>query len=141
MTGGIMFLEAGRPDIERDRGHFTPHSHEFGAQPDSLICDQQHIAGVGERPGVTQAAIDYTPICRLAMRGLSTGALRCAFDNLQAIGTPSDRLLVIHLFCNCRRTAYGANLELRWRWMARTPAIWMNSRAVQSSLRQLTACL
>ncbi len=72
---------------------------------------------------ITQAAIDYTPGF-VGMRCLAQqiGSTRCVFDNLQVTGTPSDRLLVIYPFCNCRRTTFGDQpLELRWRWRARTP--------------------
>jgi hypothetical protein len=72
---------------------------------------------------VTQAAIDYTPgFIGLWCAAYLPGGTRCAFDNLQVTGTPSDRLMIIYPFCNCRRTAYGDQpLELRWRWRAQTP--------------------
>jgi hypothetical protein len=80
-------------------------------------------AAVNDRV-VTQAAIDYTPgFVGLWCGVYQPGNTRCAFDNFQASGTPSDRLLMIYPFCNCRRTAYGDQpLEVRWRWGAQTPA-------------------
>jgi serine/threonine protein kinase len=72
---------------------------------------------------VTQAAIDYTP----GYVGLRCGAYqpagtRCAFDDLQVLGTPSDQQLIIYPFCNCRRTTYGQQpAEVRWRWAAKSP--------------------
>jgi hypothetical protein len=73
--------------------------------------------------GVTRAAIDYTAgFVGLWCGAYQPGSTRCAFDNLQAVGAPSDRLLIIYPFCNCLRTAYGDQpLELRWRWNAQTP--------------------
>jgi hypothetical protein len=72
---------------------------------------------------VTQAAIDYAPgFVGLWCGAYQPGSTRCAFDDLQAVGTPSDRLLTIYPFCNCRRTAFGDQpLEVRWRWEAKTP--------------------
>jgi hypothetical protein len=80
---------------------------------------------------VTQAAIDYTPgYIGLWCGVYQLGSTRCAFDNLQATGTPSNRLLIIYPFCNCRRTAYGDQpLEVRWRWGARTPSYLEQFRA------------
>jgi serine/threonine protein kinase len=72
---------------------------------------------------VTQATVDYTP----GYVGLRCGAYqpagaRCAFDDLQAAGTPSDQQLIIYPFCNCRRTTYGQQpAEVRWRWAAKSP--------------------
>jgi serine/threonine protein kinase len=87
----------------------------------SVISNTLSIA-VNDRM-VVQAAIDYTP----GYVGLWCGAYQadralCAFDNLQAAGTPSPNLLILYPFCNCRRTAYGDQpLEVRWRWGAQTP--------------------
>ncbi len=88
----------------------------------SVISNTLSVA-VNDRV-VTQAAVDYTPgFVGLSCGAFQPGSTRCAFDNLLATGTPSDRLLVIYPFCNCRRTAYGNQpLELRWRWRAKTPA-------------------
>jgi|GEM_PF-755935 len=73
---------------------------------------------------VTQAAIDYTPgYIGLRCGAHQPGSTRCAFDDLQAVGTPSDRLLFLYPFCNCRRTAFGDQpVEVRWSWAAKTPA-------------------
>jgi serine/threonine protein kinase len=88
------------------------------------------VVAVNDRV-VTQAAIDYTPgYVGLVCSAYQAGATRCAFDNFQATGTPSDRLLIIYPFCNCRRTAFGDQpLELRWRWRAQTPGYLDQFRA------------
>jgi serine/threonine protein kinase len=71
---------------------------------------------------VTQATIDYVPgFVGLRCGAYQPGSTRCAFDDLQAVGTPSNRQLIVYPFCNCRRTAYGAQpLEVRWSWAAKT---------------------
>jgi tRNA A-37 threonylcarbamoyl transferase component Bud32 len=112
-----------------------------GASPfihPNLALNQIHLAvarntlsvAVNDR-AVTQAAIDYTPgYIGLWCGVYQLGSTRCAFDNLQAAGTPSNRLLIIYPFCNCRRAAYGDQpLEVRWRWGARTPAYLDQFRA------------
>ncbi len=73
---------------------------------------------------IVQAAIDYTPgYIGLWCGAYQAGRTLCAFDNLQAAGTPSPGLLIIYPFCNCRRTVYGDQpLEVRWRWGAKTPS-------------------
>ena len=80
---------------------------------------------------VTQATIDYTPgFVGLWCGAYQLGSTRCAFDNLQTTGTPSNRLLIVYPFCNCRRTAYADQpLEVRWRWGAKTPAYLDQFRA------------
>ncbi len=97
----------------------------------NLAPNQIHLAVVSNTLSaavndrlVTQAAIDYTPgFVGLWCGVYQLGSTRCAFDNLQATGTPSDRLFVVYPFCNCRRTAYGNQpLEMQWRWGAKTPA-------------------
>jgi hypothetical protein len=87
----------------------------------SVISNTLSVA-VNDRM-VMQAAIDYTPgYIGLRCSAHQAGSTRCAFDNLQAVGAPSDRLLIIYPFCNCRRTSYGDQpLEVRWRWSAKTP--------------------
>ena len=104
-----------------------------GASPfihTNLANNQIHLAVVSNTLSVAvndrmvmQAAIDYTPgFIGLWCGAYRAGSTRCAFDNLQVAGTPSDRLLIIYPFCNCRRTAYGDQpLEVRWRWGAKTP--------------------
>jgi hypothetical protein len=96
-----------------------------------LALNQIHLAVVSNTLSVavndrvvTQAAIDYSPgFVGLWCGVYQPGVTRCAFDNLQATGTPSNRLLIIYPFCNCRRAAYGDQpLEVRWRWDAMTPA-------------------
>jgi hypothetical protein len=88
----------------------------------SVVSNTLSIA-VNDRM-VAQAAIDYTPgYIGLWCGAYQVGRTLCAFDNLQATGTPSDRSLIIYPFCNCRRTLYGDQpLEVRWRWGAKTPA-------------------
>ncbi|HTP08061.1 MAG TPA: protein kinase [Anaerolineae bacterium] len=87
----------------------------------SVVSNTLSIA-VNDRV-VMQATIDYTPgFIGLWCGAYRAGSTRCAFDNLQATGTPSDRLLIIYPFCNCRRTVYGDQpLEVRWSWRAKTP--------------------
>jgi hypothetical protein len=77
--------------------------------------------GVNDRV-VTQATIDYVPgFVGMRCGAYQPGSTRCAFDDLQVVGTPSDRQLIVYPFCNCRRTAYGAQpLEVRWSWAAKT---------------------
>jgi serine/threonine protein kinase len=71
---------------------------------------------------VIQAAIDYTP----GAVGLWCGVYQpdrttCAFDNLQAVGSPSLGKAILYPFCNCRREVMvGQPLEVRWRWSAKT---------------------
>ena len=71
---------------------------------------------------VVQAAIDYTP----GSVGLWCGVYQpdrtiCAFDNLQAVGTPSTGKATLYPFCNCRRDAVvGQPLEVRWSWSAKS---------------------
>jgi serine/threonine protein kinase len=85
----------------------------------SVISNTLSVA-VNDRV-VLQAAIDYTP----GFVGLWCGVFQpdrtlCAFDDLQAIGTPSIGPLILYPFCNCHRTAYvGQPLEVRWRWGAK----------------------
>ncbi|CAG0933106.1 serine/threonine-protein kinase PpkA [Thermoflexales bacterium] len=95
----------------------------------SVISNTLSIA-VNDRL-ITQAAIDYTPgYIGLWCEAYQPGRTLCAFDNLHAVGTPSDSLLYIYPFCNCRRTVYGAQpLEVRWRWGAKTPGYLDQFRA------------
>lgn len=71
---------------------------------------------------VVQAAIDYTP----GPIGLWCGVYQpdrtvCAFDDLQAIGSPSTGKTILYPFCNCRReVVLGQPLEVRWRWGAKS---------------------
>jgi serine/threonine protein kinase len=87
----------------------------------SLISSTLTVA-VNDRV-VLQAAIDYAPgFIGLQCSAHQPGSTRCAFDDLQAVGTPSDRQLIVYPFCNCRRTAYGSQpVEVRWRWAAKSP--------------------
>ena len=53
---------------------------------------------------VVQAAIDYTPGSIGLWCGVyQPGRSLCAFDNLQAVGSPSTGKATIYPFCNCRR--------------------------------------
>jgi hypothetical protein len=71
---------------------------------------------------VVQAAIDYTP----GSIGLWCGVYQpdrslCAFDNLQAAGSPSMGKATLYPFCNCRREAVADQpLEVRWSWTAKS---------------------
>jgi hypothetical protein len=123
----------GRYHLYRQQGGQSSLLTE-GASPfihTNLARNQIHLAiisttlsvAVNDR-AVTQAAIDYTPgFIGFWCGAYQSGRTRCAFDKLQATGTPSNRLLFIYPFCNCHRTAYGDQpLEVRWRWGAKTPA-------------------
>lgn len=80
---------------------------------------------------VLQAAIDYTP----GSVGLWCGVYQpdrttCAFDKLQAVGSPSLGKAVLYPFCNCRREAVvGQPLEVRWRWGAKSMDLLSQFRA------------
>jgi len=71
---------------------------------------------------VVQAAIDYTP----GSIGLWCGVYQpdrslCAFDNLQAVGSPSTGKATLYPFCNCRRElVVDQPLEVRWVWSAKS---------------------
>ena len=71
---------------------------------------------------VVQASIDYTP----GAVGLWCGVYQpdrttCAFDNLQAVGSPSSGKAILYPFCNCRREAVvDQPLEVRWSWAAKS---------------------
>jgi serine/threonine protein kinase len=71
---------------------------------------------------VVQAAIDYTP----GSVGLWCGVYQpdrslCAFDNLQAVGSPSTGKATLYPFCNCRReVVVDQPLEVRWSWSAKS---------------------
>jgi hypothetical protein len=79
------------------------------------------VVAVNDR-AVLQAAIDYTP----GFIGLWCGVYLpdrtlCAFDDLQAAGSPSMSKLIVYPFCNCRRTAYaGQPVQVRWTWGAQS---------------------
>jgi serine/threonine protein kinase len=97
----------------------------------NLARNQIHLSAISNTLSVavndrvvTQAAIDYTPgFIGLWCGAYQPGTTRCAFDNLQATGIPSNQLLILYPFCNCLRTAYGDQpLEVRWRWGAKTLA-------------------
>jgi serine/threonine protein kinase len=97
------------------------HTHPAGNQLQLSIISNTLAVAVNDRV-VMRAAIDYTPgYVGLWCGAYRTGSTRCAFDDLQVAGTPSDRLLLIYPFCNCRRTTYGDQpLEVRWRWGSKT---------------------
>jgi serine/threonine protein kinase len=97
------------PNLARNHIHLTVVSNTLSVAVNDRI--------------VVQAAIDYSPgFVGFWCGAYQPGRTLCAFDNLQASGTPSSELLIIYPFCNCRRTAYGDQpLEVRWRWRARTP--------------------
>jgi hypothetical protein len=119
----LLRQQAGQASVVTEGASPVIHADQVRNQIHLSVVSNTLSVAVNDR-GVLQAAIDYTP----GFVGLWCGAYQpdrtlCAFDNLHATGTPSDRLLIIYPFCNCRRAAYGDQpLEVRWRWGAKTPA-------------------
>jgi serine/threonine protein kinase len=114
--------QAGQESLVTEGSSPFIHANQARNQIHLSIISHTLSAAVNDRV-VAQAAIDYVPgFVGMWCGAYQPGSTQCAFDDLQAVGTPSTSQLIIYPFCNCRRTAYGTQpVEVHWSWAAKTP--------------------